>query len=137
MSFDYEHTVTTTASPAEVWALWSDVGSWHCWDPAVQQVALEGHFAEGAMGTLTLTGGVEAPFVLDIVEPYARFVDRVKLGELMISIDHEVKATDTGSEITARTHIAGPGATDVGPTVVGDTPKALEALVKMAEEKSA
>ena len=78
MSFEYEGTATTTASPADVWALWSDVGSWHCWDPAVQRVALEGHFAEGAAGTLCLTGDIEAPFVLEIVEPGTRFLDRIK-----------------------------------------------------------
>lgn len=136
MSFEYEGTVTTSASPQDVWHLWSDVGSWHCWDPSVQQVSMEGHFAQGAMGTLTLTGGVAAPFVLEIVEPCARFVDRVSMGDLVISIDHEVKATDTGAEVTVRTHVAGPGAGDVGPMVTGDTPKALEALVQMAENKS-
>lgn len=136
MSFEYEGTVTTSASPKDVWALWSDVGSWHCWDPSVQQVCMEGHFAEGAMGTMTLTGGVEAPFVIEIVEPCSRFLDRVTMGDLVFHIDHEVKATDTGSEVTVRTHISGPGAVDVGPTVAGDTPQALEALVRMAEQRS-
>jgi hypothetical protein len=97
---------------------------------------MEGHFAEGAQGTLTLTGGVQAPFVLEIVEPCTRFLDRLTMGDLVISIDHEVKATDTGAEVTVRTHIAGPGAEDVGPMVAGDTPKALEALIEMAERNS-
>ncbi|GAA1165597.1 SRPBCC family protein [Nocardioides aquiterrae] len=136
MSFEYEGTVTTSASPKDVWHLWSDVGSWHCWDPSVQQVCMEGHFAEGAAGTMTLTGGVEAPFVLEIVEPCSRFLDRVTMGDLVFHIDHEVKATDSGSEVTVRTHISGPGAVDMGPMVAGDTPQALEALVRMAEQNS-
>lgn len=136
MSFDFEHTVTTTASPADVWALWSDVGSWHRWDPAVEQVALEGHFGEGAAGTIVFGNGVEAPFVLEIVEPNARYLDRLSFGELVIRIDHQVKATDAGSEITVRTTVEGPGAQDIGPTVVEDTPRALEALTEMAENKS-
>jgi hypothetical protein len=135
MSFEYEGTVTTSASPKDVWQLWSDVGSWHCWDPSVQQVCMEGHFSEGAAGTMTLTGDVEAPFVLEIVEPCSRFLDRVTVGELVFHIDHEVKATDTGSEVTVRTHISGPGAADVGPSVAGDTPQALEALVRLAERR--
>ena len=85
MSFEYEGTVTTSASPKDVWHLWSDVGSWHCWDPSVQQVCMEGHFAEGAAGTMTLTGGVEAPFSLEIVEPNSRFLDRVTMGDLVIA----------------------------------------------------
>jgi hypothetical protein len=135
MSFEYEGTVTTSASPKDVWHLWSDVGSWHCWDPSVQQVCMEGHFAEGAAGTMTLAGDIEAPFVLEIVEPNNRFLDRVTMGDLVIHIDHEVKATDSGSEVTVRTHISGPGAADVGPMVAGDTPKALEALARMAEQR--
>ena len=58
------------------------------------------------------------------------------MGDLVIHIDHEVKATSDGSEVTVRTHVSGPGAADVGPMVAGDTPKALEALVRLAEEKS-
>jgi hypothetical protein len=127
MTFEHEHTVTTTASPADVWALWSDVGSWHCWDPAVQQVALEGHFAEGAAGSMVLTSGVSATFVLEIVEPGKRYLDRVTMGDLVISVDHEVRATDDGAEVTD----------EVGPMVTEDAPRALAALVEMAERKSA
>ena len=136
MTFEYEHTVTTTASPAEVWALWSDVGSWHHWDPAVEQVALEGHFSEGAAGTMTLSGGVEAPFVLEIVEPRARYLDRLMIGDLVIRVDHQVTATGAGSEVLVRTSVEGDGAKSIGPLVTGDTSKALEALVQMAEKKS-
>ncbi len=136
MTFEYEHSVTTTASPEEVWALWSDVGSWHCWDPAVEGVALEGHFAEGAAGTMSLAGGVEAPFMLEIVEPHARYLDRLTIGELVIRIDHQVAATEGGAPVSVRTTVEGPGAADIGPMVTGDTPKALEALVGLAEKKS-
>ena len=135
MTFEYERTVSTTASPADVWALWSDVGSWHAWDPAVERVALEGHFAEGAAGTMSLVGGIEAPFVLEIVEPGARFLDRLTIGDLVIRIDHEVSATGSGAEVLVRTTVEGPGADDIGPMVTGDTPKALQALAAMAEKK--
>lgn len=136
MSFEYEGTASTSASPADVWHLWADVGSWHCWDPAVKRVALEGHFAEGAAGTLCLEGDIEAPFTLEIVEPGSRFLDRITMGELVIHIDHEVKATADGSEVTVRTIVSGPGAEDIGPMVTADTPKALAALVELAEQKS-
>ena len=114
MTFEYELSVSTTASPADVWALWSDIGSWHAWDPAVERVALEGHFAEGAAGTMSLVGGIEAPFVLEIVEPGARFLDRLTIGDLVIRIDHQVSATDSGAEVLVRTTVEGPGADDIG-----------------------
>lgn len=137
MTFEYERTVTTTASQADVWAVWSDIGTWHEWDPSIESVALEGHFAEGAAGTMVLVGGIETPFVLEIVEPGARFLDRLTIGDLVISIDHVVVATDGGAEVTVSTVVEGPGAEDIGPMVTGDTPKALGALVAMAEDRSA
>src|SRR3954447_22348811 len=122
MTFEHESSVSTTATPADVWALWSDIGSWHCWDPTVQQVSLEGHFAEGAAGTMVLTGGVEAPFTLEIVEPRKRYLDRLTMGDLVIAIDHEVRATDAGAEVTVTTWIEGPGADDIGAMVTHETP---------------
>lgn len=133
MTFEFERTVPTTATPAAVWALWSDPGTWPVWDPAVQSVALEGHFAEGAAGTMTLAGPMEAPFVLEIVEPGARYLDRLTIGDLVIRIDHIVIATDSGADITVRTTIDGPGADDIGPIVTNDTPVAMAKLVEMAE----
>ena len=135
MSFDYEHTVTTTATPADVWALWSDVGSWRRWDPTVEQVAIEGHFAEGAAGTMVLTKGLEAQFVLEIVEPCARYLDKLTIGDAVIRIDHQVKATATGSEVTVRTVLNGPGSDEIAPMINAEAARTLDALVALAEKK--
>ena len=94
MTFEYSRTVTTSATAHDVWALWSDPGSWHCWDPSVESVALEGHFAEGATGMMVLTGGIEVPVTLELVEPGARYLDRLEMGGLRIHIDHVVKDCD-------------------------------------------
>jgi hypothetical protein len=83
-----------------------------------------------------LSSGVEAPFVLEVVEPSARYLDRVTVGDLVVRIDHQVRQTAGGAEITVRTTVEGPGAEDVGPMVTADTPRALEALVAMAEKES-
>ena len=115
MTFEYSRTVTTSATAHDVWALWSDPGSWHCWDPSVESVALEGHFAEGAAGMMVLTGGIEVPVTLELVEPGARYLDRLEMGGLRIHIDHVVKDADGGAEVTVSTMITGPGAEDIGP----------------------
>ena len=133
MTFEYTRTVTTSASARDVWALWSDPGSWHAWDPSVESVALEGHFGEGAAGTMVLTGGIEVPVTLELVEPGARYLDRLEMGELRIHIDHVVKDADGGAEVTVSTYVTGPGAEDIGPMVTADAPKAMEALCALAE----
>ncbi len=136
MTFEYSRTVTTSAAPDAVWALWSHPASWHAWDPAVQSVAFEGHFAEGAAGTMVLTGGIEVPVTLEIVEPGARYLDRLTMGELVIEIDHVVAPHEDGAEVTVSTVITGPGAEDIGPMVTADAPKAMEALTRLAEGRA-
>lgn len=133
MTFEYSRTVTTSAAPAAVWALWSDPATWSSWDPAVQSVAFEGHFGEGAAGTMVLAGGIEVPVTLEIVEPGARYLDRLTMGDLAIEIDHVVRAHDEGAEVTVSTVITGPGAEDIGPMVTADAPRAMAALTAMAE----
>ena len=133
MTFEHEHTVTTSATPDAVWALWSDVGSWHRWDSTIERVALEGHFAEGAAGTMCLSDGQELPFALEIVEPRRRFLDRLHLDGLVIRTDHEVSPADDGAEVTVRVAVEGEAADKVGPLVVEDTTTSLSALVALAE----
>jgi hypothetical protein len=133
VTFEYSRTVTSSASPAAVWALWSDPGTWPDWDPAVRAVALDGPFAEGTTGRMTLTGGVEAPVLLEVVDDGRRYRDRLTLGDLVIRIDHLVEPADGGSEITVATTIEGPGAEDVGPMVTTDAPTAMARLVELAE----
>ena len=139
MSFQHEESVRTAASPAAVWALWRDPGTWADWDPAVEAVRLDGVFAEGATGTITLTGGIEVPLLLEVVEPGARYLDRLTMGELVIRIDHVVAAADEGAAITVATTIDGPGAQEVGPMVTRDAPVALARLTELAllRERSA
>ena len=133
MHFEHRGTVTTTAPAEAVWALWSDPASWATWDPAVEGVRIDGAFEEGATGTMTLTGGIEVPVTLEVVEPGNRYLDQLTMGDLTIRIDHVVRPTDSGAEVSVSTVITGPGAEDVGPMVIADAPKALAALVALAE----
>ncbi len=82
---------------------------------------------------MTLRGGIEAPFTLEVVDPDARYLDQLTIGDLMIRIDHVVRETPDGAEVTVTTTIDGPGADDIGPMVTADAPVALDALVAQAE----
>ena len=55
------------------------------------------------------------------------------MGELSIHIDHVVKDSGQGAEVTVSTWVTGPGADDIGPMVTADSPKAMETLCAMAE----
>ena len=134
MTFQHSESITTTADPAAIWRLWSDPETWSVWDPSVVGIALDGPFAEGTSGTMTLAGPIDVPVQLTVVEDGARYVDELTLGDLVIRIDHVVKALlDGGSEVTVSTTIEGPAADDVGPMVTAEAPVALAALTAMAE----
>jgi hypothetical protein len=136
MTFEYSESVTTTAAPQAVWALWSDVTTWQKWDPAVDAVTLDGPFVAGSAGTMTLRGGIETPFTLEVVTGDERYLDQLTMGELVIRIDHVVRATPGGAEVTVSTMIDGPGADDIGPMVTADAPVALAALIALAEGRA-
>jgi hypothetical protein len=135
-SFTHTADAATTATPATVWALWSDVATWPTWDPAVERVSIDGAFAARATGTMTLRGGIEAPFTLEVVTPGARYLDQLTVGDLVIRIDHLVREAPGGARVTVSTSVEGPGAGDIGPMVTADAPVALAALVALAEGRA-
>jgi hypothetical protein len=138
VTFEHTATATTTADPHAVWTLWADPATWPSWDPSVVAVALDGPFDAGTTGTMTLAGPVDVPLVLGVVEPGRRYLDELRLGDLVIRIDHVVEPQDAGgSAITVTTTVEGPGADDVGPMVTAEAPLALAALTEAAESPRA
>jgi hypothetical protein len=99
----------------------------------VAQVALEGHFSEGAAGTIHMVSGIEAPFMLELVEPHVRYLNRVALDGLVVRIDHQLRAVDGTTRVLIRATIEGDRADSVGPMLDKETPKALAVLIGMAE----
>jgi hypothetical protein len=84
---------------------------------------------------MVLTGGIEVPVTLELVEPGARYLDRLEMGDLRIHVDHVVKDAAEGAEVTVSTYITGPGSEDIGPMVTADAPKAMAALCALAESR--
>jgi hypothetical protein len=58
----FSHTLKTTASPAQIWTIWTDVEHWSQWDTELKDVRLEGLFGLGAVGKLTPKTGQVARF---------------------------------------------------------------------------
>jgi len=133
-TFEHAGTVTSTAPATAVWALWSDTTTWPDWDPSVEAVRLDGDFVVGTTGTMTLAGPFEVPISLEVVEPGARYLDQLTMGELVIRIDHVVVDLAAGGcEVTVSTTITGPGADGIGPMVTAEAPQAMARLVERAE----
>lgn len=75
----FSHTRLTAASPARIWAIWTDVGQWPTWDIALKQATLAGPFAVGTRGTVVPDKGLKATFELVAVEPGRSYTLRTKL----------------------------------------------------------
>ena len=75
----FSHTLRTTAPPARIWAIWTNVPAWPSWDSPVRQATLNGPFAVGTRGRLVPRKGPEATFKIVAVEPGQSYTLRTKL----------------------------------------------------------
>jgi hypothetical protein len=134
-NYEFEHTVTTTAPADAVWALWSDVSRWTEWDTSLEAITLDGPFAAGSGGTMTIPGQPPIAYTLTVVEPGAGFTDETEIPGGVLRFIHRAETVAGLTTITQRTEIDGPAemAREFGPAVTEDVPEAMRALAELAE----
>jgi hypothetical protein len=64
----HERSRTTTAAPARVWSVWSDVSTWPSWNPDVREISLQGPFATGTTGSMNTGAGTHDIRLENVVE---------------------------------------------------------------------
>ena len=132
--FTWSHTVSTTASPEQVWPFYADVERWLEWDSGLAAVTLDGPFAVGSSGTLVVEGQPPLTWTLTEVEDNALFTDVTEIpGVATLTFVHRIEPTASGALVVHEVRIEGPAADDLGPMVTSDTPEAMAALVRLAE----
>ena len=132
--FTWSHTITSTATPEQVWPLYADVRRWLEWDSGLEAVTLDGPFAVGSTGTLQVEGQPPLSWTLTDVEENALFTDVTEIpGVATLTFVHRIDARPEGSAITHEVLIEGPAAAQLGPMVTSDTPDAMAALARIAE----
>ncbi|OAV44243.1 SRPBCC family protein [Lewinella sp. 4G2] len=103
------HSVTTTASSAAVWRVWSDVANWKNWDEGLSAAELDGPFEAGARGTL-VTDGRKVAFQIVTAMPESSYtvLTPLPLGQLFVRRSY-APATDggPGGKITHEVWFAG------------------------------
>jgi hypothetical protein len=98
----------STATPAQVWARWTDVDSWNEWDHEVVSSSLEGPFEPGTTGSMKPKGGPPVRFTLTAVKPNAEFSDSARLPLTTLEFHHTVVPNGAGSNIEHRVTMRGP-----------------------------
>lgn len=133
-TYEYEHTVQTTAAPDDIWRLWADAPNWPSWDTSVTKVELDGPFEVGTTGTMHLADQPPVGIKLIEVTPGAGFTDETEIPGAVLRFVHRVVATPTGAAVTHRVEIDGDPdfVAELGPAVTSDVPEAMAGLVEQA-----
>jgi uncharacterized protein YndB with AHSA1/START domain len=133
----FEYRRPTTAPPAEVWRLWSDIARWPEWDVDLEAVTLDGEFRAGASGTLQPRGMDAFPFTITAAEPGTGYADETPLDGAVLRFEHEIVPAEAGNEIRQRVIVEGPAASDYfeefARQIILDIPAALGRLAAVAE----
>lgn len=137
----HESSTDIAAPPAVIFAIYSDVGAWHTWDPDTQSAALDGPFAVGTRGTLTPTKGRAVPMRIVALSADRSFTVECRIPLFCMWFEHELTPTAAGTRVTQRLRTSGllrllldPV---IGKQVRDGFPKTLASLKQRAEARQA
>jgi uncharacterized protein YndB with AHSA1/START domain len=100
--------VDTRATPESIWRLWSHVAGWPAWDGAMDAARLDGPFAVGTPGAMSVHGQGELAFVLTAVETGRGFADETPIPGGQVRLFHDLEPLEDGlTRVTHRAEIAG------------------------------
>jgi hypothetical protein len=137
--FSYSHVVEAEVSPAAVWALYEDVGTWPAWDAQAEWVTRDGPFATGTAGKMKFRDMDPLPYTLTRVEPLREFVDETPVGDLVVRVSHRLEPVAGGRlRVTYAAEIDGPAeeAAQAGAAITADFPQTMASLLALAKERS-
>jgi hypothetical protein len=131
--WEHEYAAETTAVPAAVWAVLSDVDRWAEWDTSMEWVRLDGPLEPGASVVMKPIGQDPITSTITVVDPIVRYADETVYGEVTLRFSHTLHPTDEGgTRVVHRLEVDGPDAAAVGGMVSEDFPEAMAGLLAAA-----
>ena len=130
----HEESIESTATPAQIWKVWSDVQGWKRWNAGIEEIELHGPFAPGTTFSMKPPG--EDPFTSTLVDvrPDESFTDETIIDGTRVLVRHAIVPLAAGRvRISYSTEITGPSAAEFGPMVTADFPDVLKGLKRVAE----
>ncbi len=134
------HTITTEASPEDIWNIWGDIKNWHTWDNVTEYYSLDGPFHAGTTGEWKSKDGPRVKITLTRVEPLKAYVAECKLFLARLISSHFLTTSDGKTQVTQqfeiKGHLAFLFAYHLGPKLKKDLLVEMESLRKKAEALS-
>jgi uncharacterized protein YndB with AHSA1/START domain len=115
-----EATRDTTAAPADVWRVWSDVNTWPEWNPDMKESRLDGPLRQGATGMINTCSGGKHDVVVTMVEPGRSFeLESTAMPMTRMAIRATITPIEGGTRLTQAFEPRGLLAPIVGPMMSG------------------
>jgi Polyketide cyclase / dehydrase and lipid transport len=131
-----EASLETTASPAEVWSVWSDVNHWPEWNPDMKESRLDGPLKLGATGMInTRSGGKHDVVVTHYQDGRSFELESTALPGTKMAIRATITPLNDGSRITQGFEPRGLLAPIVGPMMSGAILKTFNAVLGGLKQK--
>jgi uncharacterized protein YndB with AHSA1/START domain len=131
-----EASLETTASPADVWRVWSDVDHWPEWNPDMKESRLDGPLGLGTTGMInTRSGGKHAVVVTHYEEGRSFELESTALPGTKMAIRATITPSGGGSRITQGFEPRGLLAPLVGPMMSGAILKTFNSVLNGLKQK--
>ncbi|RQO35877.1 polyketide cyclase [Herminiimonas sp. KBW02] len=134
-----EERIHIPVPPSVIDDIWSEVDSWHLWDPDTKQAHLDGPFAVGTKGRIVPSKGMGVAMVVTERTPGRSFTVDGYIPLFRMHFEHTVIPVDDDSEVLHRVWFTGALAFLFGPGVIKQLktglPRTLLSLKAYAEKR--
>jgi len=131
-----EASLETTAPPATVWRIWSDVNRWPEWNPDMKESRLDGPLKLGATGMInTKSGGKHDVVVTHFQDGRSFELESTALPGTKMAIRATIAPSGAGTRISQGFEPRGLLAPLVGPMMSGQILKTFNAVLDGLKRK--
>lgn len=103
----FEESVSISANPGIIFAVYSDVANWNAWDKEVETASLNGDFLLGVEGKIKPKGAPESKITVVEISPNQSFTVECKLPLCKMRFIHVIQAVGNGSHVINRLEFVG------------------------------
>jgi hypothetical protein len=106
--FEAAHSERSSATAADIWALWSDPARWPDWNEQIERAEVDGELRVGTELRIKFRRGGTVRFTVTELEPERRFVDEARFPGARLRHEHRLSQGRSSVEIDHRIYLEGP-----------------------------